>query len=97
MSLPSFKPSQYGFDSGVIGCGIGRSTSIRLLSPSSMSYCLQRPAKPFGNAAPHNPGFIDVGEEIKSLSAEGDCLPMRHTPLRGKSTKLREGQSTRES
>jgi hypothetical protein len=32
MSFPSFNPSQYGFDSGVIGCGSGRSGSMGLLS-----------------------------------------------------------------
>jgi hypothetical protein len=33
-----------------------------------VSYCLQRPAEPFGKAATHNPGFIDVGEEIEFFS-----------------------------
>src|SRR5256885_1487543 len=32
MSLPSFNPFQYGFASGVMGCGSGRSGSIGLLS-----------------------------------------------------------------
>src|SRR2546425_720440 len=77
MSLPSFMPSQYGFDSGVIGCGMGRSVSMRLLSPPSVSSCLQRPAEPCGNAATHHPGCIDVGEEIAFLSEEGGCLTIR--------------------
>ena len=45
-----------------------------------MSYCLQRPAEPFGNAATHNPGFINVGEEIGFLSEQGNGLTIRATP-----------------
>src|SRR6266852_5364129 len=82
MSLPSFMPSQYGFDSGVIGCGIGRSGSMRLLScitcdvvstPFSRSppLFLQQPAEPLGDTAPHNPGFVDIGEERVWSGARG--------------------------
>ena len=43
-------------------------------------YCLQRPAEPFGNAATHNPGCINVGEEIGFLSEQGNGLTIRATP-----------------